>query len=155
MRVVLINKKILLTNEGEKMSTISFCYHTLGTINYQYLSTKYKDNAIYIYLEKKPDRQYCSECNSYDVTQKGTIYREIKTIPIGGKPIILCLNLHRLECHSCGAIRQEAIEVADPKKPYSKKLAAWVLDLRKKMTISDVANTTRLSWDQVKDIDNI
>ena len=135
------------------MSTTSFFYHTLGTINYQHLRTEYIGGKIYVHMAKKADKQYCTKCKSYHVTQKGAIYREIRTVPIGKKQIILCLHLHRLECHDCGAIRLEAVEIADPKKRYTRKLAAWVLDLLKNSTIKDVASITGLSWDQVKDIE--
>jgi hypothetical protein len=47
----------------------------------------------------------------------------------------------------------EELEIADAKKPYSKKLAAWVVALLPMSTIQDVAKITGLSWDQVKDIE--
>ena len=103
------------------MSTTSFCYHTLGTVNYQYLRTKYNGDTIYIHLEKKRDKQYCANCKSYNVSQKGRRYREIRTLPIGKKSIILCLHLHRLHCYDCGSVLLEVIEIAAPKKHYSKK----------------------------------
>lgn len=135
------------------MGTTSFCYHTLGTINYQYLTTKYQGNKVYLHMEKNPSKQRCAKCQSHNVIQKGKIYREIKTLPLGDKSLILSLHLHRLECKSCGVIALEDVEVAEAKKQYSKKLASWVLDLLPIATIKDVATITGLSWDQVKDIE--
>ena len=135
------------------MSTTSFCYHTLGTVNYQYLRTEYKQNEVHIHMEKKRSKQYCTKCKSHEVAHKGSVYREIRTLPIGRKFIILCLHLHRLDCHDCGSVRLESLEIAAPKKTYSKKLATWVIDLLKKSTIKEVAEITGLSWDQVKDIE--
>lgn len=134
------------------MSTTSFFYHTFGTINYQHIRTEYKDK-IYVHMKKKNGKQYCTKCKSYKVTHKDKKVRKIQTLPIGRKIVILVLHLHRLKCKDCGTIRLEAIEIGDPKKHYSKKLAMWVLDLLKTSTIQDVANTSGLSWDQVKDIE--
>lgn len=135
------------------MSTTSFCYHTLGTTNYQYLTTKYEGKQVYLHMEKHPGKQTCAKCKSPAVIQKGKIYREIKTLPIGDKGLVLSLHLHRLECKACGTTALEELEVANAKKHYSKKLAAWVLDLLPLATIRDVARITGLSWDQVKEID--
>jgi len=135
------------------MSTTSFCYHTLGTINYQYITTKYQGNKVYLHMEKSQGKQRCTKCQSHNVIKKGKIYREIKTLPLGDKSLILSLHLHRLECKNCGVIALEDTEVAEPKKQYSKKLASWVLDLLPLATIKDVASITGLSWDQVKEIE--
>ncbi len=135
------------------MATTSFCYHTLGTINYQYLTTKYEGKRACLHMEKNPDKQNCAKCKSHNVIQKGGKYREIKTLPLGDKRLVLGLHLHRLECKACGTIALEELEVADAKKHYSRKLAAWVLDLLPMTTIQDVAKITGLSWDQVKEID--
>lgn len=137
------------------MSTTSFCYHTLGTTNFQYLKTKYQGNVVYIHMEKNHGKQCCSKCKSHNVTQKGKKYREIRTLPIGKKTIILCLHLHRLYCNDCKSMLLETIEVADSKKHYSNKLASWVIDLLKYATIQDVAKITNLSWAQVKDIEKV
>jgi transposase len=63
------------------------------------------------------------------------------------------VNIPRLFCKDCGAIRQANLDFADPKKHYTRSLERFVIDLCRVMTIADAASLTGLSWDTVKDID--
>ena len=135
------------------MSTTSFCYHTLGTLDYQYIRTEYKKGEVVIHLRKTKGREYCTNCKSREVVYSGKVNRKISTLPIGNKRITLFLHLHRIKCKKCKLVRQEPIRISDAKKRYTRKLARWVLDLLRCATIKDVARITGLSWDQVKDIE--
>jgi transposase len=86
------------------------------------------------------------------VIQYGHTRRVFKTLPVGRKRIELAVNIARLFCKDCGAIRQANIEFADPKKHYTRSLERYVIDLCGMMTLQDAAELTGLSWDTVKDI---
>jgi transposase len=58
----------------------------------------------------------------------------------------------RVECQSCGAVRQVEIAFADPRRSYTKAFERYALDLCRRMTIRDVARHLNVSWDVVKDI---
>lgn len=83
----------------------------------------------------------------------GSTRRLFKTLPVGHKKVELVVDIPRLFCNDCGAIRQVNLDFADPKKHYTRSLERFVIDLCRVMTIVDVAELTGLSWDTVKDID--
>lgn len=83
----------------------------------------------------------------------GTTQRVFKTLPVGHKKIELAVDIPRLFCKDCGAIRQANLDFADPKKHYTRSLERFVIDLCRMTTLADAAELTGLSWDTVKDID--
>jgi transposase len=95
----------------------------------------------------------CPVCRSRHVIRFGQTQRVFKTLPVGHKRIELVVDIPRLFCKDCGAIRQAGLDFADPKKHYTRSLERFVIDLCRMMTLSDVAALTGLSWDTVKDID--
>jgi len=64
----------------------------------------------------------------------------------------LIVQIPRLQCKDCGAIKQPRLEFADPKKHYTRSLKRFVIDLCHIVSIQDVAELTGLSWDTVKEI---
>jgi transposase len=86
------------------------------------------------------------------VIQYGHTQRVFKTLPVCHKKVELAVDIPRLFCKDCGAIRQANLEFADPKKHYTRSLERFVIDLCRVMTLQDAAKLTGLSWDTVKDI---
>jgi len=64
----------------------------------------------------------------------------------------LIVQIPRLQCKQCQAIKQPRLGFADPKKHYTKSLKRFVIDLCHIMSIQDTAELTGLSWDTVKEI---
>lgn len=133
------------------MST-SLIYHGFGAIGYTYLKSEYRGGKIYFHIEKKPEYQYCVDCESRDVSKKGCIKREIKTVPIGGKEVIFVVNIYRLYCRACGSLKQEPIILAFPKKHWAKSLGRYVVGLLRHSTVLDVAEHLGMHWNTVKEI---
>jgi len=133
------------------MST-SLIYHGFGAIGYTYLKSEYRGGKIYFHIEKKPEYQYCVDCESRDVSKKGYIKREIKTVPIGGKAVIFVVNIYRLYCRACGSLKQEPILLSFPKKHWSKSLGRYVVGLLRHSTVLDVAEHLGMHWNTVKEI---
>jgi len=133
------------------MST-SLIYHAFGADGYQYLKTEYQKGALYLHIEKHPQKQRCVVCGSAEVIRKGQCTREIRTLPIGKRPVFLVLHLHRLFCKACEALQLEPILLADRKKHWAKTLGRYIVDLLRHSTVEDVAQHLGMSWDTVKDI---
>ena len=133
------------------MST-SLIYHGFGAVGYQYLKTEYHEGTIRLHVEKKPEHQRCAVCGSSDVIRKGRDIREIRTLPIGKRPVFLVLHLHRLFCKACQALQLEPILLADPKKHWARALGRYIVDLLRHTTVEDVARHLGMSWDTVKEI---
>ena len=120
------------------MST-SLIYHAFGAVGYQYLKTEYGEGIVRFHIEKNPDHQRCAVCGSADVIWKGRDIREIRTLPIGKRPVFLVLHLHRLFCTACEALQLEPILLAEPKKHWAKTLGRYIVDLLRHSTVEDVA----------------
>ena len=103
------------------MST-SLIYHGFGVYGYKYFKTEYREGKIFIHIKKKPEYQYCADCESRNVARKGHVERELKTLPIGKKSVYMVLHLHRLYCRDCGALKLEPLLISFPKKRWTKVL---------------------------------
>ncbi len=135
------------------MST-SIMYHAFGAVNYRYLHFQRVGGELHFFLKKHPEKRCCAACGSYDVTTRGiNAARVLQSVPVGKKKTFLHLTLYRLDCHNCGAIRQEPVGLADPRVRYTRQLARLIMELRPHMTIKAIAAYTGLSWDVVKDIE--
>ena len=64
----------------------------------------------------------------------------------------MVVQIPRLQCKDCGAVKQPCLGFADPKKHYTRPLKRFVIDLCRIMSIQNVAELTGLSWDTVKEI---
>ncbi len=132
------------------MST-SLIYQGFGVYGYKYFKTECREGKIFIHIKKRPEYQYCADCESRNVAKKGHVKRELKTLPIVKKKVYLVLHLHRLYCRDCGAIKLEPLLIAFPKKHWSKALFRYIVDLLHCMTIEDVSKHLDMSWDTVKE----
>ena len=101
----------------------------------------------------QPRESYrCAVCGSANVIGKGKHPRRFRTLPIGGKPVYLELDVPRVECRQCGAVRQVRIGFADPRVSYTRAFERYALELSQSMTIQDVARHLGISWDVIKEI---
>ncbi|HUT90017.1 MAG TPA: ISL3 family transposase, partial [Thermoguttaceae bacterium] len=133
------------------MST-SLLYHAFGVRGYHYQSTKYAGGAVTFTITQPREGYRCAVCGSANVIGKGKHPRRFRTLPIGGKPVYLGLDVPRVECRQCGAVRQVRIGFADPRVSYTRTFERYALELSKSMTIKDVARHLGISWDVIKEI---
>jgi len=94
----------------------SLLYHGFGLKGVNYIKTEYKEGSIYFHIETASKHLSCSACGSTEVNKKGNKERTFRTVSIGFKPVFMVAHIHRLECKTCGLIRQEEIKYADKKK---------------------------------------
>jgi transposase len=86
------------------------------------------------------------------VIRRGALHRWFTGLPIGRKKVIIELPVHRVECKSCGAVRQVKIGFADEHSRHTRAFERYVLDLSSHTTIADAATHLGVSWDVVKDL---
>jgi len=103
-------------------------------------------------VEQPRESCRCPACGSDDVLRRGENVRRFRTVPIGRKPAYLILAVPRVECRSCGAVRQVRIGFADPRVSYTRSFKRYALELSRHMTIQDVAMHLGISWDVIKEI---
>jgi transposase len=133
------------------MST-SLLYHAFGVRGYRYVKTKYVGGEVIFAIEQPLETCRCSACGSENVVGRGKTPRRFRAVPIGGKPVYLELLIPRVECRECNVVRQVEIGFANPRVTYTKAFARYALELSQYMTIQDVADHLRISWDVIKEI---
>jgi len=133
------------------MST-SLLYHGFGVRDYRYVRTKYIPGGVVFTIERRAETCRCVACGSENVWREGVVVRRFHTVPIGSKQVELEARISRLACQDCGAIRQAAIGIAEPRRSYTKSFQRYALELSRYMTIKDVACHLGVSWDVVKEI---
>jgi transposase len=133
------------------MST-SLLYHAFGVRGYRYVRTKYVKGEMVFTMELPRESYRCPLCESEDVIGRGKNSRRFRTVSIGSKAVYLELDIPRVECRGCGAVRQMRLGFADPRVTYTKAFHRYALDLSQCMTIKDVAHHLGISWDVIKEI---
>src|SRR6516162_7456933 len=99
-----------------------------------------------------PDDCRCSACGSRAVISRGHAQRHFLGLPIGSRKTTVVLPVPRVECRTCGLVRQVKVSFADPRRSYTKSFQRYVLELCRRMTILDVAHHLDVGWDLIKDI---
>ena len=133
------------------MST-SLLYHAFGIRGYDYVRTQYQDGQVIFTIAQDPDDCRCSACGSRDVISRGHAERRFRNLPIGSRPTAVVLPIPRVECRTCGAVRQVEVPFADPRRSYTKSFERYALELSRSMTIRDVATHLGVGWDTIKEI---
>ena len=133
------------------MST-SLLYHAFGLPGYKYTSTKYIAGKIIISAEPKWRLLRCPRCGQDKIIRRGEVLRQLRTLPIGRKPVLLQITIPRVECRSCGCIRQINLSIAKARRSYTKEFERYSLDLLRCMTIKDVSALLGVGWDCIKSI---
>ena len=92
----------------------SLLYHAFGVREgYDYVETLYQDGCIRFVLSVRPEWVVCPACGSKDVNRKGRRFRELRTVPIGLKPVFLVSEVPKCQCGQCG----KRFEVSPPLRP--------------------------------------
>jgi transposase len=133
------------------MST-SLLYHAFGLRGYDSVNTAYTEGRVGFTIRQRPHTYRCSACGARQVAPRGHQERTFHAVPIGGKPVVVVRPIPRVECPTCGVIRQVPLNFADPRRSYTRAFERYALELSRLMTIQDVAQHLQLSWDTIKDI---
>ena len=133
------------------MST-SLLYHAFGIRGYRYVRTEYADGGVIFNISQDRDRLVCPACGNAPVILRGASERRFLAPPIGRKRVTIVLPVPRIECLSCGAVRQVEIPFAKERRRHTRSFERYVLELSRLMTISDVARHLGVGWDLVKEI---
>jgi transposase len=133
------------------MST-SLLYHAFGIRGYHYTRSEYQGGQVVFTIRQEPGACRCSACGSRDVKHRGHVERRFRTLPIGSKMTLVVLPIPRVECPSCGVVRQVEVPFADPRRTYTRAFQRYALELSRSMTIRDVALHLGVGRDTIKEI---
>src|SRR5262245_12681275 len=108
---------------GEHSMSTSVLYHAFGLRGYRYVRTSYLEGFTVFRIEPDPKNLRCAACGSREVVRRGSVPRTFRTVPIGGKGVLIELEVPRLGC-ACGAVRQAELGFADPRRRHMPR-ACW------------------------------
>ena len=130
----------------------SFMYHNLGIREQECTREEYRGGMTILHIRTKKKHICCPQCGSKHIICSGQTVRDIRSVPIGSRQIILRMSIQRVECKECGCIRNEEIKFTRGKRRYTRCFERLIHDLGRMCTISDVARHLHVSWDTVKDV---
>lgn len=133
------------------MST-SLLYHAWGIRGYEYQATKHIEETVLFMIHQPREKLRCPRCGTADVAARGSVPRTFRSLPVGGRPVMIGLDVARVHCAKCELTRQVKIGFADERRRYTRAFARYALELTRMATIQDVAQHLEVGWDLIKDL---
>lgn len=107
-------------------------------------------NRVIVHAE--PDRRYvpvCSSCKQRVKSVHSYNRRILRDIPMSGAEVLILYTYRTLRCPVCG-LKVEHHNFVKPYERVTERFSLYIYQLCQVMSISDVADHTGLSWDQVR-----
>ena len=128
-------------------------YRSIGVSGYEHQQCWRKDGVFHLRMSAPASCYRCPQCGSREVIRRGTVDRVVHAPPIGMDRTLLFIKVPRLECRRCERVLNAVLPNVVPLCNYTKSLARLVVDLRKMMTIRDVARYVGVSDTMIRSID--
>jgi transposase len=128
-------------------------YRAIGVGGYEPSGCWRKEGRLILRMEAPESCYRCPKCGSCDVTCRGTFDRTVHAPPIGMDRTQLFIKAPRLECKHCEQVLNAVLPNVVPLCQYTKSFARLSIDLRKMMTIRDVARYLGVSDTMKRGID--
>ncbi|MFO1000111.1 MAG: ISL3 family transposase [Planctomycetaceae bacterium] len=128
-------------------------YKAIGVAGYEPLGCWRKEGIFHLRLQAPAASYRCPQCGNRDVIRRGQVDRIVHAPRIGMDRTVLFIRTPRLECRICQRVLNAALPNVVPKCNYTKSFARIVVDLRKMMTIRDVARYLGVGEGMVRGID--
>lgn len=134
------------------MST-SLLYRAIGLSGYIHLEAWDEQGQFKLRARTREKELRCPGCDSQRVIRRGCVIRKVFAPPIGLRKTVLFIQTPRLQCHDCGCVKTMQLPKVVPGTNHSKSFARMAIDLRKMMTIQDIARLLGVSQQMIRDID--
>ncbi len=79
--------------------------------------------------------------------------RQVRDLSSGPFRILLDIEVRRVQCRQCGAVKRERLAFLADNPFYTQRFAYYVGRRCRSATIKDIAEELRLDWDAVKELD--
>lgn len=133
--------------------TTKLLYKTLGVSGYEHQACWRKEGTFYLRMSAPASSHKCPKCGNRNIVHRGTFTRILRGLPVGKDRTQLFIDAPRLECRSCEQVLNAVLPGVVPLCNYTKSFARHVVDLRKMMTIRDVARYLGASDTMIRGID--
>jgi len=110
------------------------------------------DSADRAWLEAEPDRRYqpvCYACGKPASGVHGWVKRAIRDLNLGQTRVWIGCAFRKVYCASCQRTRVEDLEFFEPYRRVTKRLARYIHELCKMVTVKDAADHLGLNWKTV------
>lgn len=131
-------------------------YQTLGVSNiqdFEQQSTIRQDGKIIISLKMKRNAICCPQCQKNELVVRGWTQRHLAAPPIACKAVQLQVEVPRVKCKHCPGIKHAHLPFAETRKQHTRSFARYVVELRKSMTICDLARHLGVSEWMIRNIE--
>ena len=128
-------------------------YTAIGMKDYLPVFSSDRSGILSLVMDVPESMVRCPGCKSRDVVRRGTVDRKVHAPPIGLRRTVLSIKTPRVQCEACGSVRTIELPKVVPLKNHTKSFARLALDLRKVMTIADVAIYLGVSETMIRGID--
>ena len=99
------------------------------------------------------EKTACGACGQVSLSWYDRKTRRVRDLPCGEMRIYLEVEMRRVNCKTCGKVKQETLDWLAGNPFYPKRFAFFVGRRCRTMTIKDVAEETRLDWKTLKNLD--
>jgi transposase len=128
-------------------------YSALGVSSYDILDSWREDGRFHLRLGVPVSKLRCPQCGDRNVIRRGLVDRMVHAPPVGLDRAVYFIQVPRLECRRCERVLTASLPNVVPQCNYTKSLARLVVDLRKMMTIRDVARYVGVGEGMIRGID--
>lgn len=128
-------------------------YKAIGVAGYEPLACWRKEGVFHLRMSAPASCYRCPQCGNRDVIRRGQVDRIVHAPRIGLDRTVLFIKTPRLECRVCQRVLNAVLPGVVPKCNYTKSLARLAVDLRKMMTIRDVARYLGVGEGLIRSID--
>lgn len=139
------------------MSTLSIAHYfpfRRIRIMSQFVSSK----ATKVLIKVAPDKRFhslCHRCGSSSQQIHSWEERVVRDLNFATARVWLQCQYRKILCPSCNQIMVEELELFAPYQRVTKRLALYIHELCKKLTVKEVADHLGLNWKTVKKIDKL
>ena len=108
------------------------------------------------WLSAEPDQRYqpiCYVCGTRTSRIHDEDKRALRDLNVGQARIWIGCSFRKVYCPTCAKVRVEDLEFFDPYQRVTRRLACYIHELCKRLTVQEVADHLGLGWNTVKRID--
>ncbi|MCJ7441294.1 MAG: ISL3 family transposase [Thermoanaerobaculaceae bacterium] len=95
----------------------------------------------------------CGACGRIHGSFYDRRLRRVRDLPCGGMRIFLELEIRRVACRSCGAVKRERLDFLADNSRYTRRFAFYVGKRCRSSAIKDIAEELGLEWHTVKELE--
>jgi len=108
------------------------------------------------YIQVEPDKRYhpiCHGCGHRATGVHSWVRRKVRDLSMATARVWVTCRYRKVLCAHCRGIHVEDLELFHPYLRVTRRMAQYVYQLCRMLTVSDVARHLGLNWKTVKDID--